>query len=165
MLRVAKAGGSIEINDAPRGAKLATGGGAIRIDNAGGPVSITTGGGGIRVGVARDSVSAATGGGDIQIRSADGPVDATSGSGDISVTLTGSRDVRIATGNGNVELRVPAGSDSGRKMRLRGRGWPGKTAGDQIVTLAIHAPKPETDAQREGYEALAKTFADYDPRA
>ena len=73
--------------------------------------------------------------------------------------------VTVATLGGNVELRVPAGSDSGRKMRLRGRGWPGKTAGDQIVTLAIHAPKPETDAQREGYEALAKTFADYDPRA
>lgn len=73
--------------------------------------------------------------------------------------------VTVATLGGNVELRVPAGSDSGRKMRLRGRGWPGKTAGDQIVTLAIHAPKAETAEQREGYEALAKVFADYDPRA
>ena len=73
--------------------------------------------------------------------------------------------VTVATLGGNVELRVPAGSDSGRKMRLRGRGWPGKTTGDQIVTLAIHAPKAETDEQREGYEALAKAFADYDPRA
>ncbi len=73
--------------------------------------------------------------------------------------------VTVATLGGNVELRVPAGSDSGRKMRLRGRGWPGKTVGDQIVTLAIHAPKAETSEQREGYEALAKAFADYDPRA
>lgn len=72
--------------------------------------------------------------------------------------------VTVPTLGGNVELRVPAGSDSGRKMRLRGRGWPGKTPGDQIVTLAVHAPKAETAAQREGYEALAKAFADHDPR-
>lgn len=72
--------------------------------------------------------------------------------------------VTVATLGGNVELRVPAGSDSGRKMRLRGRGWPGKTQGDQIVTLAIHAPTAETAEQREAYEALAKVFADYDPR-
>jgi len=72
--------------------------------------------------------------------------------------------VTVATLGGDVELRVPAGSDSGRKMRLRGRGWPGKAAGDQIVTLAIHAPKAETAEQREAYEALARVFADYDPR-
>ena len=50
-------------------------------------------------------------------------------------------------------------------LRLRGRGWPGRTAGDQIVTLAVHVPKAETAEQREAYEALAKVFDDYDPRA
>jgi curved DNA-binding protein len=73
--------------------------------------------------------------------------------------------VPVPTLGGNVELRVPAGSDGGRKMRLRGRGWPGKTAGDQIVTLEIRAPKAETDEQRELYESLAKVYAEYDPRA
>lgn len=73
--------------------------------------------------------------------------------------------VTVPTLGGNVELRVPAGSDGGRKMRLRGRGWPGKTPGDQIVTLTLRTPKPASDEQRMAYEALAKVFFEYDPRA
>ncbi|HEY6940320.1 DnaJ C-terminal domain-containing protein [Dokdonella sp.] len=73
--------------------------------------------------------------------------------------------VTVPTLGGDVELRVPAGSDSGRKMRLRGRGWPGKVAGDQIVTLVVHAPKAETPEQRELYEQLALGYPGYDPRA
>lgn len=72
--------------------------------------------------------------------------------------------VTVPTLAGNVELRVPAGSDGGRKMRLRGRGWPGKTPGDQIVTLEIRVPKAETPEQHELYEALAKAYFEYDPR-
>lgn len=72
--------------------------------------------------------------------------------------------VPVPTLGGHVELRIPAGSDSGRKMRLRGRGWPGKTPGDQIVTLEVHAPKATTEAQRALYEEMAKAF-DFDPRA
>jgi curved DNA-binding protein len=71
--------------------------------------------------------------------------------------------VTVPTLGGNVELRVPAGSDGGRKMRLRGRGWPGKTPGDQIVTLEVHVPKAETDEQRALYEQMATAF-DYNPR-
>lgn len=72
--------------------------------------------------------------------------------------------VTVPTLGGNVELRIPAGSDGGRKMRLRGRGWPGKTPGDQIVTLDVRVPKAETAEQRELYEALAKAYFEYDPR-
>ncbi|NCT68074.1 MAG: DnaJ domain-containing protein [Rhodanobacteraceae bacterium] len=72
--------------------------------------------------------------------------------------------VTVPTLGGNVELRIPAGSDGGRKMRLRGRGWPGRTPGDQIVTLEVRVPKAETDAQRALYEQMAKEF-DFDPRA
>ena len=72
--------------------------------------------------------------------------------------------VTVPTLGGNVELRIPAGSDGGRKMRLRGRGWPGTTPGDQIVTLEIRAPKAETDEQRALYEQMAQTF-DFNPRA
>jgi curved DNA-binding protein len=72
--------------------------------------------------------------------------------------------VTVPTLGGNVELRVPAGSDGGRKMRLRGRGWPGKTPGDQIVTLEIRTPKAETDEQRALYEQMSEAF-DFDPRA
>ncbi len=73
--------------------------------------------------------------------------------------------VTVPTLGGNVELRVPAGSNGGRKMRLRGRGWPGKTPGDQIVTLTLRTPKPASDEQRAAYEELAKAFFEYDPRA
>ncbi|HMM67636.1 MAG TPA: DnaJ C-terminal domain-containing protein [Dokdonella sp.] len=71
--------------------------------------------------------------------------------------------VTVPTLAGEVELRIPAGSDSGRKLRLRGRGWPGKIAGDQIVVLEIHVPKAESDAQKKFYEDMASTF-DFNPR-
>ncbi|MEO7062845.1 MAG: DnaJ C-terminal domain-containing protein [Dokdonella sp.] len=73
--------------------------------------------------------------------------------------------VPVPTLGGTVQLRIPAGSDGGRKMRLRGRGWPGKTPGDQIVTLEVRVPKPAGDEQRALYEEMARTFEDFDPRA
>ncbi|MGB4857754.1 MAG: J domain-containing protein [Dokdonella sp.] len=66
--------------------------------------------------------------------------------------------VTVPTMSGDVELKIPAGSDSGRKLRLRGRGWPGATKGDQIVAVDIRIPLPATDAQKEAYENLAKSF-------
>jgi len=72
--------------------------------------------------------------------------------------------VTVPTLAGNVELRIPPGSDGGRKMRLRGRGWPGKVVGDQIVTLEVHVPKAETDAERALYEQMAQAYVGYDPR-
>ena len=72
--------------------------------------------------------------------------------------------IKVPTLAGEVELRIPPGSDSGRKLRLRGRGWPGKEAGDQIVVLEVRAPPAETDEQRKFYEDMANAFA-FDPRA
>lgn len=66
--------------------------------------------------------------------------------------------VTVPTLGGDVELKIPAGSDSGKRMRLRGRGMPGTTPGDQFVTLQIHAPPAHTDAQRKLYEQMAKAF-------
>jgi curved DNA-binding protein len=71
--------------------------------------------------------------------------------------------VPVPTLGGGVELKIPAGSNSGKRMRLRGRGMPGHTPGDQLVTLEIHAPKPQTEAQRQLYEQMAEAF-DYNPR-
>lgn len=68
--------------------------------------------------------------------------------------------VSVPTLGGSVELRVPAGSDSGRKLRLRGRGLPGKPEpGDQIVELEVRAPTPVTEAQKEIYRKMAEAFA------
>lgn len=69
--------------------------------------------------------------------------------------------VSVPTLGGPVEVKVPAGSEAGRKLRLRGRGLPGAQPGDQIVELEITAPRPETEAQRKAYEKLAKAFASH----
>jgi curved DNA-binding protein len=71
--------------------------------------------------------------------------------------------VTVPTLGGEVELKIPAGSNSGKRMRLRGRGMPGATAGDQLVTLEIHAPKAQTEEQRKLYQQMAEAF-DYSPR-
>lgn len=51
--------------------------------------------------------------------------------------------VRVPTVDGAVMLTVPAGTDSGTTLRIKGRGFPAKTGtrGDQLVTLQIHLPK------------------------
>ncbi|HEX4896179.1 MAG TPA: DnaJ C-terminal domain-containing protein [Solimonas sp.] len=72
--------------------------------------------------------------------------------------------VPVPTLAGTVELKLPANSPSGKKMRLKGRGLPGATPGDQFVTLQVEAPPAETEAQRQAYEALRTQFPDYRPR-
>lgn len=72
--------------------------------------------------------------------------------------------VPVPTLAGAVDLRIPAGSQSGRKLRLKGRGLPGPAPGDQLVEISIRAPMAENEAQREAYEALRTEFAHYDPR-
>ena len=68
--------------------------------------------------------------------------------------------ISVPTLGGAVELKVPADSDSGRKLRLRGRGLPGQPDGDQIVELEVVAPVAGNEAQRKAYQALAKAFGD-----
>ncbi|MBN8715874.1 MAG: DnaJ domain-containing protein [Xanthomonadales bacterium] len=69
----------------------------------------------------------------------------------------------VPTLGGQVELKIPADSESGRKLRLRGRGLPGSgnaPAGDQIVELEILAPKAHTEAQRKAYAKMRDAFGD-----
>lgn len=68
--------------------------------------------------------------------------------------------VSVPTLGGAVELKIPADSESGRKLRLRGRGLPGSgnTAGDQIVELEILAPKAHTETQRKAYAKMRDAF-------
>ena len=73
--------------------------------------------------------------------------------------------VDVPTPEGTVELTVPKGSAAGRKLRLKGRGLPGKNPGDLYAVLTIALPKAESDAARAGYETLAKAFPAFDPRA
>ncbi len=72
--------------------------------------------------------------------------------------------IAVPTLAGAVDMRIPAGSQSGRKLRLKGRGMPGATPGDQLVELSIRAPLAESASQQAAYEALHAQFEDYDPR-
>ncbi|NBB92211.1 MAG: DnaJ domain-containing protein [Gammaproteobacteria bacterium] len=65
-------------------------------------------------------------------------------------------EVRVPTLGGKVTMNVPAGSSTGKKMRLKGRGLSGKPAGDQIVNLKVVVPKPQSDRERALYEELAE---------
>ncbi|MEO6226326.1 MAG: DnaJ C-terminal domain-containing protein, partial [Thermomonas sp.] len=69
--------------------------------------------------------------------------------------------ISVPTLGGPVELKIPADSESGRKLRLRGRGLPAGAAGtdgDQIVELEILAPRAQDDAQREAYVQMRDAF-------
>jgi curved DNA-binding protein len=72
--------------------------------------------------------------------------------------------VNIPTPAGStLELKIPAGTATGRKMRLKGKGIPSKEAGDLYVVPNIVLPSAETDTQKEAYQSLEKAF-DFKPR-
>ncbi|CAN5833982.1 DnaJ C-terminal domain-containing protein [soil metagenome] len=64
--------------------------------------------------------------------------------------------VRVPTLDGDVEMTLPKGSQTGRVLRLRGQGWPKRdgTRGDELAEVRIVIPSPVTDVQRELYEQL-----------
>lgn len=76
--------------------------------------------------------------------------------------------LRVDTPGGAVELAIPAGSQSGRRLRLRGRGIPaGGTsgeAGDLYVQLQLVLPPADSEAARSFYRKMKDDFA-FDPRA
>ena len=72
--------------------------------------------------------------------------------------------VDVPTPDGTVEMNVPAGSQTGRKLRLRGRGIPGKTPGDFYVMLELVLPPAIDEKARAAYRQMASNLA-FDPRA
>lgn len=66
-------------------------------------------------------------------------------------------EVAVRTINGKTgHLTIPSGSSGGRKMRLRGQGWPKKGGGhgDLYVKLNLTVPKSLTDREKELYQQL-----------
>lgn len=66
-------------------------------------------------------------------------------------------DVKVQTISGGTgQLSIPAGSSGGRRMRLRGQGWPKRdgTRGDLYVRLNVTVPKSLTDEEKELYRKL-----------
>lgn len=72
--------------------------------------------------------------------------------------------VVMPTPAGKVDLRIPKNARSGQKMRLKGKGLPGKPPGDIYATLKIVNPNVTTDEGRRFFEDMAKAMP-FDPRA
>jgi curved DNA-binding protein len=72
--------------------------------------------------------------------------------------------VKVPTLGGVVELKIPEGSVSGRKLRLKGRGLPGDPPGDCYVILTIALPPAATEAAKDVYRKMARELS-FNPRA
>ncbi|MBZ0100775.1 MAG: DnaJ domain-containing protein [Thermoanaerobaculia bacterium] len=78
--------------------------------------------------------------------------------------LGGEADLR--TLDGQVRIRIPAGTSSGRRVRVRGRGFPaGKSseAGDLIAELRVVVPEKLSEKEKELFEQL-RTASAFQPR-
>jgi curved DNA-binding protein len=72
--------------------------------------------------------------------------------------------VKTPTPGGAVDLKIPAGSRQGTKLRLKGRGIPASTPGDLYVVLQIALPPASDERSKNAYRALAEAIP-FNPRA
>jgi molecular chaperone DnaJ len=81
---------------------------------------------------------------------------------DVSITYAEAvlgATVEVPTPDGPISLKVPAGSEPGKLLRVRGRGAPkprGGGNGDLLARLRLSVPKKPTKAERELVEQLQK---------
>ncbi len=71
--------------------------------------------------------------------------------------------IDVPTPSGPVQVSVPAGSQGGRKLRLKGRGLPGNPPGDLYLVLEVVLPPATSARARELYQTMARELA-FDPR-
>ncbi|MEE9320169.1 MAG: DnaJ C-terminal domain-containing protein [Granulosicoccus sp.] len=71
--------------------------------------------------------------------------------------------LQVPTLGGPINLTIPPNAKAGQKLRLKGRGLPGKPSGSQFVVLSIALPEVKNDEQREAYEALSRLWT-FNPR-
>lgn len=73
-------------------------------------------------------------------------------------------EIKIPTLGGKVELKLVPGSHAGQKLRLKGRGMPGKPiAGDQYAIVQIDTPPAKTNEDRQFYEKMSQVMP-FNPR-
>ena len=77
----------------------------------------------------------------------------------------GARRIPVDTPSGEAKVTVPAGSSSGRRLRLRGKGLPNPKGapGDLYAEVKIMVPRKLSDRERELFEELGRA-SDFDPR-
>jgi curved DNA-binding protein len=71
--------------------------------------------------------------------------------------------VEVELPHGSVKVRIPEGAQSGRSMRVRGKGLPGDPPGDLLLDLQVVLPPADTPKARQLYESMARDLA-FDPR-
>jgi curved DNA-binding protein len=72
--------------------------------------------------------------------------------------------VKTPTPSGAVELSIPAGSSGGTRLRLRGRGIPGKQPGDLYVELQIALAPADSEQAKEIYRNMERELG-FNPRS
>jgi curved DNA-binding protein len=74
--------------------------------------------------------------------------------------------VEVPTLEGRTRIKVPPGSSSGRRLRLKDEGMPGPTggSGDLYATVKIEVPKKLSKEERQLFERLAEVSS-FDPRS
>ncbi|WP_298628445.1 DnaJ C-terminal domain-containing protein [uncultured Legionella sp.] len=69
----------------------------------------------------------------------------------------------VPTLSGKIDLKIPPGSQGGQKLRIKNRGLPGATPGNQYVLLKIITPPASTEAAKELYKKMAEEMP-FNPR-
>ena len=72
--------------------------------------------------------------------------------------------IQAPTPTGPVDLKLPVGSATGKKMRIKGRGIPGKQSGDFYVVVEIVLPPASSPEAEQAYRDMAQSLA-FNPRA
>jgi curved DNA-binding protein len=72
--------------------------------------------------------------------------------------------IDVPTPSGTVQVKVPPNSQTGRKLRLKGRGIPTSPPGDLYLVLEVVLPPADNDKARQLYETMAREMA-FNPRA
>lgn len=71
--------------------------------------------------------------------------------------------IKVPTPDGLIEVKIPQGSQCGRKLRLKGRGIPGSPPGDLYLVLDVVLPPVTDQRTRQVYETMAREMA-FNPR-
>jgi curved DNA-binding protein len=71
--------------------------------------------------------------------------------------------VKVPTPSGKVDLKIPANSASGRRLRLKGRGIPAQQPGDLYVVLQVALPRADSEAAKQAYQEFERQL-DFNPR-
>ncbi len=72
-------------------------------------------------------------------------------------------NVNVPTPDGPVEMKIPAGTSSGQKLRLKGRGIPGSPPGDIYVVAKLTLPPAGSDTEKRFYKKMQEEMP-YNPR-